>query len=312
MSDHPPGEQEEEAEEAAAAAANHDNADAPTEGTRWAMPLLGLIAVAAVVIAVLLIVLVARDDDADTAVTTIAEVATTTASTDVTTTPITSEAVTATIVTTTPATSAPTTDTNTTAATTTSGPVTSAPASADIAIWPHPGSTTRYDDPVEAAVGFAEEFAGFTDVTAGEFQAGDSRSGEVELTTGPSGPVTLVLVRQVGPDDAWSVIAAVSPNILVDEPEALATISGPLNIAGTSTAFEGTVQVRLYADGVDEPLVDSFVTGGSFGELAPFAGTFEWDGKASGGAVLLLQSESPEDGSVIEASALRVFLVGTN
>jgi hypothetical protein len=69
-----------------------------------------------------------------------------------------------------------------------------------------------------------------------------------------------------------------------------------------------TPQVQLFRDGDNEPIIDSFVTGGSFGEFGPFDGTFEWQDNVSGGAVLMLFTASSEDGSIIEASAIRMFL----
>jgi Immunoglobulin-like domain of bacterial spore germination len=313
MTDQPPPPSEDSASDGSAN-------DASTRRSRLTLQLVGFISVAIVVIGVLLIVLLTRDDTADAPASTSTDVvpATTTASTTDTTLPTTTSprTTTSTTVTTTTISATTTTPTSTPTSTppttipATSIPVTTVPTAADTAIWPPPGSEIRYDEPVAASVGFAEQFVGITGVIPGEFQQGDARSGEVELRTTESGPVTLVLVRQVGTDDAWSVLGSSTANIGIDEPENLATVTSPLTISGESTAFEGTVQVQLFRDGVDEPLVDSFVTGGSFGELGPFAGTFEWDANASGGAVLMLFTVSSDDGSIIEASALRLFLAG--
>ncbi len=46
-----------------------------------------------------------------------------------------------------------------------------------------------------AVRGFTEDLVGFTDPVYGEYQGGDSRSGEVEVRAAPDGPVTTVFVR---------------------------------------------------------------------------------------------------------------------
>src|SRR5689334_12156148 len=102
----------------------------------------------------------------------------------VATTPTTSPAAT------TPATSAPAT----------SAPATSAPATLPVdtstAVWP-PAGGARYTEPVAAAKGFATDLLGFVDPVVGVYQAGDSRSGEVEVRPVATGPVTTVVVRQL-------------------------------------------------------------------------------------------------------------------
>jgi hypothetical protein len=188
-------------------------------------------------------------------------------------------------------------------ATTEVPPATDAPKPA---VWPWAGTSTRYADPVDAAIGFATEFLSFDEPIVGAFQQGDSRSGEVEVRAFESGPVTVVLVRQLATDDSWWILGSVSDNIDVVEPEAGADVASPLAVSGTSSAAEGTVDVQLRADGSIAPFFEGFVTGGAI-ERGPFSGTFEFTRPVGAGGALVIQTFSAEDGSLIEASVLRIF-----
>jgi hypothetical protein len=175
------------------------------------------------------------------------------------------------------------------------------------ALWPWDVTDTRYDDPVEAAAGFATDFLGFDEPIVGEFMAGDSRSGEVEIQAFTDGPVTVVFVRQLTDDDSWWILGAASENIVIDEPDALAEVASPLVVSGSALAFEGTVDVQLRADGNGEPIFEGFVTASGGPEPGPFSETFEFTTPDETGGALVMLSLSSEDGSVIEASALRIF-----
>ena len=172
-------------------------------------------------------------------------------------------------------------------------------------IWPRQGSDVRYVDPVSAAEGFAVDFVGFDPVIVGDFAPGDSRSGEVEVRTRPEGTPTVVHVRRLA-DDAWVVVGASNENITVAQPAVLDEIASPMVVAGSAMAFEGTVQVMLYSDGSDEPIVTGFVTGSGGPEPGPFAEVFEWNTVTARGGTLLLFSTSPADGSIEDATALRL------
>jgi len=203
--------------------------------------------------------------------------------------------------------SAPTTSTSTTTSepSTTMLPPTTVPDEVSPVVWPRHDSNARYADPVAAARTFAVEFIGFDPVVVGEFLAGDSRSGDVEIRSRPNGSPTVVHVRQVDGDD-WAVIGASNANITIAQPVALAEIESPMVLTGTASAFEGTVQVRLYSDGSDEPVVAGFVTGSGGPEAGPFADVFEWNAATAEGATLLLFSTSPEDDSIVDATTLRL------
>ncbi|HEY5011931.1 MAG TPA: Gmad2 immunoglobulin-like domain-containing protein, partial [Acidimicrobiia bacterium] len=198
-----------------------------------------------------------------------------------------------------PTTTAPTT----TAATTT----TTAPSAPWIAVWPPAGSDDSYGDPVVAARTFATSYLHFVTPVVGAFQQGDSRSGEVPVQPKSTGPVTTILVRQLGTDGSWSVLGAATPNIRLTEPAALAAIGSPVRLRGSSSAFEGTVQVSIRQDDVAKPLTEGFVTGGSLA-MGPFDSTFTFPAPTSSYGAIVLDTISPETGHVSEATVIRVRL----
>ncbi|HRA34873.1 MAG TPA: Gmad2 immunoglobulin-like domain-containing protein, partial [Acidimicrobiales bacterium] len=149
---------------------------------------------------------------------------------------------------------------------------------------------------------------GFTNPVYGEFQGGDSRSGEVEVRAQADGPVTTLAVRQMS-DDNWYVLAALTDQIDVTAPAPGTAIDNPLQVAGQAQAFEGTVRVVVYGRGVAEPLGEGFVTG-SGGEMGPFSGDITWDNPGGGWGFVLFVIDSAEDGSPWQAAALPVGFIG--
>lgn len=201
-------------------------------------------------------------------------------------------------------TAAPSTS-STTAATTST---TAAPAAQQpkTAMWPFAASSTRYDDPVAAAKGFAVDFLGFVGPVVGSFQQGDTRSGEVAVRPTAKGPVTTIFVRQVTDDDTWWVLGAATANISLTSPKALDVIGAPVTVAGSSTAFEATVNLEIRADGSRDPLVQDFVMGGANGEMGPFSKEISYESPNEGAGAIVLKTLSAEDGRVWEATAVRV------
>jgi hypothetical protein len=259
--------------------------DAATGRPRWLMP--ALVGALALLVAVAAVVLLTRNGEGDGAQP--APTSTTTGEPGPTSTA--------------PVTTGP----GGTAAPTTA-PATTAPPAGDLssAVWPVASGPTRFSAPVDAARSFAVDFVGFTDPVVGTFRAGDSRSGEVDVRPRATGPVTTVLLRQLGNDGSWWVIGSATPNIRVQDPSALDTIASPARLRGTSTAFEATVNVEVREDGNRQPLGSGFVMGGSMGDLGPFDGTVTFTSpRAAAGAVVLL-TRSAEDGRVWEASVVRV------
>jgi hypothetical protein len=206
--------------------------------------------------------------------------------------------------------SRPATTSTTTSSSVTTAVPTTVPAGDDLAtaVWPDPSHSQRFDDPVAAARSFAVDLVGFTDPVVGEFRQGDARSGEVEVRPTPTGPVTTVLVRQLGGDDTWWVLGSTTTNIEVDQPTAGEQVSSPVRLAGRANAYEGNVNVQIVTDGSTEPLVESYVTG-MMGELGPFDREVEFPNPGSGRGAVLFRTFSEEDGSVWEAAVVRVSFV---
>jgi Immunoglobulin-like domain of bacterial spore germination len=159
------------------------------------------------------------------------------------------------------------------------------------ALWPSPEIV--FNDPIAAATDFLDLVIGAGE--AGEFRQGDSRSGEVDvLFRGEGGGQEIVrstlLLRQLGEEDGWFVIAAVNPNAAITSPEAGATISlgSPFTVEGVARGFEGNVVVSARPAGVaGEPFDEAVTTAGALADPEPF--TVELTvGTASPGDVVML------------------------
>lgn len=252
-----------------------DGAPDPDPNRRWWY----VAAALAAVLAVLVVLLVVRSDDDDDEQ---AEPASTTSTTSSTTSTVPE-------------------------ATTTSTPTsTSAPAEPDLssAIWPFADSAETFTEPTEAARGFATDYLGFTAPVVGDFQQGDSRSGEVPVRPEASGPVTTILVRQLA-GDAWYVLGAATPEIVLTEPAASSAIVSPVRLQGSALAFEGNLAVEVRQDGTVEPLGEGFVTGGG-DVMRPFDGSVSFDAATEDAGAIVLVERSARDGSVWKAAAVRI------
>lgn len=199
-----------------------------------------------------------------------------------------------------------TTSTTSTTSTTPTNTTNSLPDPTWVAVWPSASSSLRYATPTAAALGFAHAVLRMRAVTTGPFAQGDSRSGEVSVRTTPAGPLTTVLVRQLTSDNSWWVLGASADQLSIAEPGALETISSPLFVTGSSTAFEGVINDALYQDGVTTPLAAGTAMGGSNGVVAPYATTLTFAAPTHPYGVLVVFARSAKDGSVLAASAIRV------
>jgi hypothetical protein len=173
-------------------------------------------------------------------------------------------------------------------------------------VWPPADGSVTYSDPVEAAVGFATEFVGFTAPVVGEFQQGDVHSGEVEIRPTATGPITTVLLRQIDGEVSWSVLGAVTDGIVPTAPAAGSVVKSPVTLQGNSTASEGTVDVAVRSQDKAPPLATGFVTGGSMGQMGPFEGTLEFAKPATPDGAIVFSTSSMEDGQVWEATVVSV------
>ena len=191
---------------------------------------------------------------------------------------------------------APTTTTEEPAASTTSAPATTTstvPAGLEQpAIWP--AADVVFATPEEAAEDFVSQVLGVPPVL-GAFQAGDSRSGEIEVfSPGEGGGAAvgrgLLLLRQLGPDDGWFVLAAVNPNAAITVPASGAEVpAGPLTVEGVGRGFEANLNVVARVAGQSGDPLDLVITsGGTFETPEPFSVSVDLTGADPGGIVMLL------------------------
>lgn len=176
-----------------------------------------------------------------------------------------------------------------------------------------PGTGMFYD-PEATALEFARVYLGMREP--------DSEGMHFETPTGGDGglvatmaskrgsPLTTSIgVTQFGGSDGpYSVTFARTDNIHVTRPASGDTIGREVSLGGKSTAFEGTVQVEVRQDAqtFGERLGSGFVTGGSMGDLEPFAGSITFDEPTAPAGAVVFYTESAEDGSLQEATVVRV------
>jgi len=175
------------------------------------------------------------------------------------------------------------------------------------AMWPFARTPLRFSDPVTAASSFAVSYLGFSAPVVGQFQQGDSRSGEVPVRSSATGAITTVLVRQLTDDDSWWVLGAATANIQITMPSLLTDLHSPATLRGVSTAFEAQVNVELRGDQSLAAIGTSNVMGGSMGQLESFEGEITFANPSSRYGTLLMRTYSAKDGSVLEAAALRIM-----
>ena len=200
-----------------------------------------------------------------------------------------------------------TTTTTEATTTTTTAPASPPPpeANPDVALFPAPSTSRRFDDPVAAAQSFATELMGMPNPVVGSFQAGDTRSGEIEVRPRADGPVTTVSLRRME-DDAWYVVGAATASIRLDSPAGGTVIGSPVHLAGAADAYEGTVDVRVFADGFTEPIGAGFVTGAQ-GTLGPFVGDIPFAAPAEAThGVIVLSTDGGEPSQPWAATVIRV------
>jgi cell division inhibitor SulA len=164
-------------------------------------------------------------------------------------------------------TTAPTT---TTPMTTTVAPPTTEPV--PMAVWT--STDPDIDSPQSAAEAMIGEFFGVAPLI-GEFMAGDAMSGEIEVYSAGEGPQvvrSLLLMRQLGSQARWSVLAAINTNIQIDAPrDGGVFVPGMLTVSGLARGYEGTIIVSAYRVG-DYQLIDQQIgAGGALADPEPFS-----------------------------------------
>ena len=173
------------------------------------------------------------------------------------------------------------------------------------AVWPTAASSTRYRTPQAAAVGFATDYLHMVNPVISSFQRGDARSGEVPVRPSTTGPVTTVLVRELGSDNSWWVLGAGTAAINLTDPVWNAPIASPVTLKGSSMAYEGTVQTQVREDDNNKALGQGYVTGGST-SMGPFSGSLAFTRATTKYGAVVLYTTSAENGAVLEAMVVRV------
>ncbi|MGQ0616771.1 MAG: Gmad2 immunoglobulin-like domain-containing protein [Acidimicrobiia bacterium] len=184
-------------------------------------------------------------------------------------------------------------------------PTSSAPAVPGAAVvWPLPGAGTTFGSPEDAALSFVREYldmpaAGMTDSPV------PTPDGAVVnvLPNATGGPVTAVSVVRRG--EGWAVTGAVAELIDVTSPEPGAGLTSPLAVSGTSTAFEGTVNLELRTLDGGELIGDvGFANGGANGEFAPFAAELAVPAGVDEAVLVVYEADASGRGRVLDATVI--------
>ncbi len=200
--------------------------------------------------------------------------------------------------------------TTTSIATTTTAPV----RLEQPAIWP--AADVVFTTPGAAAADFVKTVLRVPP-NLGEFQAGDSRSGEMEVfspdSSGARVTRSLLLLRQLGPDDGWFVLAAINEHETVTTPESASTVAaGPLTVAGAGRGFEATVVVSALGAGDATRHLDQVITMAGAAEAAePFSVNLDLSRAMPGETVMLLvRGDTGRDEDSGDFSAIPVVISG--
>lgn len=190
-------------------------------------------------------------------------------------------------------TDAPTTDpTSSTEPTDSQAPSTTEPVALEqLAIWP--SAAEVFATPREVAEDFLLHVFGLPPVI-GEFMAGDSRSGEIEVFS-PGDVETLraiLLVRQLGPNNGWFIIGTLNDNAVITNPVYGAEITiddaSSIVVEGMAEGFEASLTVYAHIAGNSDILDQETTMGGNFGVPGPFQVALDLTGVQPGDTVMLL------------------------
>ncbi|CAN5146722.1 hypothetical protein BH18ACT4_BH18ACT4_15530 [soil metagenome] len=169
-------------------------------------------------------------------------------------------------------------------------------------IWP-PAGHAQYDDPVDAARSFVDEYIGFARPTFGEFSEGEPGAGEIEVfSTGENGlpraedVASTISLRRFG-GDFWGVTSAQGDEIVLESPDPGDTITSPVAVAGRGSGFEAAILVEVRDSGsqAGDHLARDVTMGGSGETLEPFAAEIEFsEPSSSSGSLLLVETTGLE------------------
>ncbi len=160
------------------------------------------------------------------------------------------------------------------------------------AIWP--AADVVFATPEAAAADFVAKVFGDGPVL-GEFQAGDSRSGEIEVFASVDGaPIgqarSMLLLRRLGPSAGWFILAAENEFATITVPDSMSSVpAGPLTVEGVGRGFEATIVVSAFVAGRADTEFDREVTmAGNFGEALPYSVSLDLTAASPGDVVALL------------------------
>lgn len=158
-----------------------------------------------------------------------------------------------------------------------------------------PAADVVYATPEEAATAFVTEVLDVP-VNLGDYQSGDSRSGEMEVRfageggAGPGVVRTLLLLRQLGPDNGWFVLAAENDAAAISSPgQGDAVPPGPFTLSGVARGFEGAVTVTASVAGHPDQVLDTEqAIAGSLETPEPFSVPLDLSKAEPGSTVMLM------------------------
>jgi hypothetical protein len=98
------------------------------------------------------------------------------------------------------------------------------------------------------------------------------------------------LLRQLGPDDGWFVLAAVNENASITVPGPGEQVAaGPVTVEGVARGFEANVVVTAFVAGAAGEELDQQITmGGAFETPEPFSVTLDLSRASPGDTLALL------------------------
>lgn len=161
------------------------------------------------------------------------------------------------------------------------------------AVWP--ATDVVMATPEAAARDYVEQVLRVPAVL-GPFQQGDQRSGEMEVFVRTEGagpprlwPRSLLFMRQLGPDDGWFVLGAVSEHVTITSPDTGAVVpAAPLTVTGEGRGFEATLVVTAFVQGNPEPLDQVVTYGGGLDLAEPYAAQLDLSGAPPGSVVVIM------------------------
>ena len=126
----------------------------------------------------------------------------------------------------------------------------------------------------------------------GEYRAGDSRSGEIDVLIGENPTVvrSTLLLRKLDPSDGWFVIGAVNPHMTITTPTSSSVVpAGIVNVSGLARGFEAQVSISAYVAGDAQRVISQrYALAGSADESEPFAVDLDLRSAKRGSTVMIV------------------------